>query len=250
MHHGLIATYANPMIVCDAADFDGTNDFMDAASLSGLVDGKSGIVSFWARFDASGAQQVVFNTVGGPGSGLQIIRLSPFGAMKIAGTNSGGTPRLALPTSSSFSPGAAWINFLASWDLAAGVGNFYVNDVSDIGVTTLTNDTLDYAQPSGMRVGANPAGSEKFNGCLAELYFAANQYLDFSLVANRRKFISASGKPVHLGVTGALPTGVAPTFYLHLDDAEAVANFATNRSGAGDFTITGALDTGSSSPSD
>ena len=78
-----------------------------------------------------------------------------------------------------------------------------------------------------------------FNGALAEVYFAPGQYLYFSIASNRRKFISRTGKPVHLGTTGMLPTGTAPLVYHHLDDAEAVANFATNRGTGGNFTITG-----------
>jgi hypothetical protein len=38
--------------------------------------------------------------------------------------------------------------------------------------------------------------------------------------------------------------------YHHLDNGEAVANFATNRGTGGNFTITGTLDTASTSPSD
>ena len=91
---------------------------------------------------------------------------------------------------------------------------------------------------------------KKLKGFFAEVSFAFGQSLDFSIVSNRRKFLSAGGKPVFLGADGSLPTGTAPIIYQHLDDGEAVANFATNRGTGGDFTITGTLDTGSTSPSD
>lgn len=38
--------------------------------------------------------------------------------------------------------------------------------------------------------------------------------------------------------------------YFHLDPAEAPADFATNRGTGGNFSITGALTAGSTSPSD
>ena len=135
-----------------------------------------------------------------------------------------------------------------SWDMAV-TSHVYVNDASDKNQVTLTDDTIDYTKEDCV-VGAQGDGTFKFDGCLAELYFAPGQYLDFSIVANRRKFISASGKPIQLGRRGELPTGTAPLVYQHLDKGEAVANFATNRGPGGDFTITGTPDTGSTSPSD
>jgi hypothetical protein len=66
----------------------------------------------------------------------------------------------------------------------------------------------------------------------------------------RQRFISADGKPVTLGPDGRLATGNVPLVYQHLADAESVANFATNRGGGGNFAITGALATASTSPSD
>jgi len=51
------------------------------------------------------------------------------------------------------------------------------------------------------------------DGCLSEIYFDVNRFLDFSVVANRRKFISASGVPVELGTNGQLPTGSVPIVY-------------------------------------
>jgi hypothetical protein len=131
----------------------------------------------------------------------------------------------------------------------ATANHLYINDVDDENVLTFTDDTLDYTG-GDWSVGARPSGNLKFDGCLSEFYFAPGQYLDFSLVANRRKFISPTGKPVQLGLTGSLPTGTAPLMYHHLDDGEAVANFATNRGTGGNFTITGTLDTAASSPSD
>eukprot|EP00951_Prasinocladus_malaysianus_P002741 scaffold19422_cov43-Prasinocladus_malaysianus.AAC.1 len=51
---------------------------------------------------------------------------------------------------------------------------------------------------------------------MAEFY-ATREFLDMSVEANRRKFVSASGAPVLLGVDGSLPTGNAPDIYLSGD---------------------------------
>ena len=248
IHQTLFATYANPMIVCDSADFDGTDDFLTRTTgLTGAVDSKSGIFSCWYRIDGGNATERYLFI-----NGVDSFRVGHFSdnLIYVIGRTVGGVGILIQTTSSAFVTGAAWIHVLASWDLAIGAFHLYVNDVSDVaGGGTLTDDTIDYTVAS-WGLGAAASGSNKLNGVLADLYFAPGQYLDFSNPYFRRKFISASGKPVHLGTTGALPTGTAPIVYQHLDDGEAVANFATNRGTGGDFTINGTLTTGSTSPSD
>ena len=123
--------------------------------------------------------------------------------------------------------------------------------MSNLTTITNTNDTIAYAGATNWGLGAVVGtGSGKIFGSLAEFYFAPNQYLDFSNIYNRRKFISSTGKPVFLGSSGALPTGTSPIIYNHINKAEAAANFALNRGTGGNFTITGILDTASTSPSD
>src|SRR3990167_6742542 len=249
IHQLMFANHEHPMIVCDAADFDGTNDYMlRGADLTGSSDGKSGTMSVWIRIDGGDGtlRQVFENGTVNPSD--IALQLSTGNIILIQGRNAAQTIILTLPTSNAYLAGATWLHILASWDLTAGVGHMYVNDVSDVGSTTLTNDTIDYTEAQ-YTIGGSQDGGLLFNGCIAELWFAQNTYLDLSNVYNRRKFISASGKPVHLGTTGALPTGTAPIVYHHLDDGEAVANFATNRGTGGGFPITGALVAADSSPS-
>lgn len=250
IHHTLFACYGNYLRVVDAADFDGTNDYMSrGADLTGAADSKSGIISVWLRFDAGTSQQFILDNAAA--SLRFFLYRTSLNNIVVSGKNAAGATILGLPSASTYANGATWRHVLASWDLATAAGSLYIDDVSDLGSATLTNDTLDYTT-GAFHVGASPAGSpgDELNGCMADLYFAPGQYLDFSNVYNRRKFISASGKPVHLGTDGALPTGTAPLLYCHLDDGEAVANFATNRGTGGDLTITGTLDAASTSPSD
>ena len=249
----LMMGYETPLIIVDSAHFDGTNDYMTrGAGLNGAADSKTGIVSFWVRLDGGDgtAMEVLtgVTTLAGATQRFVVVR-GGTNKFSIGAWNAGGTVILDY-NSSAYTAGATWLHVLASWDLSASARNLYINDVSDVNaVSTLTNDTIDYTL-ADWGVGANPDGSSKMNGCFAEMYFAPGQYLDFSAVYNRRKFISSGKKPVYLGSTGALPTGTAPLIYQHLDHSEAVADFATNRSTGGNFTITGTLDTASTSPSD
>lgn len=252
----LLEGYNNPLRIVDGADFDGTNDWMlRGGLLTGLANSKSGIISVWVRLD------------GGNGGSLRIFdnsntaTVSPFAVDRSVANQfvvQGRNPLffnlvLNLITTGTYTAGATWQHLLSSWDLAASASSLYINDVLDMGTQTMVNDVIDYVKGGTPEFGIGvrrSADDSKFNGCIAEAYFAPGQYLDFSLVANRRKFISVSGKPTHLGATGSLPTGTAPLVYQHIDNGEAVANFATNRGTGGNFTITGTLDTASTSPSD
>lgn len=248
----LFMNYGPQLLIVDSADFDGTDYMTTGAGLSGASDSKSGIISFWMRIDGGdGTFMFVFQgatTVGGTTSRFR-IRNDSSNKYELIGINAAGTTILDIETTTAYTAGATWRHFLASWNLATGTAYLYVNDVSDLTSTTLTDDSIDYTV-ADWAVGANAGGLADFDGCIAELYFAPGQFLNFSIVSNRRKFISSSGKPVYLGADGSGPTGTAAICYQHLADAEAVANFATNRGTGGDFSITGTLATGSTSPSD
>jgi len=127
--------------------------------------------------------------------------------------------------------------------------HLYVNDVSDLLVAVYVNEIINYTVESWV-VGASSTGTFKFNGAIAELWFNMGQYLDFSVEANRRKFISATGKPVNLGSDGSTPTGVAPIVYQRINGGDAAAGFATNLGTGGNFSVVGSLDIASTSPSD
>lgn len=256
--NGLAGLYAKQPaggggFLVDAADFDGTNDYLSrAASMTGQTASKSGIVSFWVRFDT------------GPDSNLlnASAAANPFGAWAIADSiatdafigntsNGAGTDNYLAAEGSSRSLNT-WYHVLSSWDGAAGVAQCYINDAAmtgGLGVTA-ANVSVPWNTTDLWTVGVDAALTGKVDGGFAEIYFAPNQYLDMTNVTNRRKFYSALGKPVDLGVTGSTPTGTAPLYYLHLGDGEAPANFATNRAGNGNFTVTGTLTTYATSPSD
>lgn len=245
----LLATYGNPLIKVESADFDGTNDYMlRGAGLTGLSDGKTGILSFWYRIDGGdGTGRAILQNNQATSTGTRIVHIGT-NVINIIGVNSAGSQIMQLNTSAK-TASATWLHVLASWDVSTGSLNLYVNDVSDSVTPSSSDDTIDYTY-TNWSIGATVTGTSKQNGCLAEFYFAPNQYLDFSITDNRRKFISADGKPVNLGIDGSLPTGTAPIVFFHLDPAEAPADFATNRGTGGSFSITGTLTAGSSSPSD
>lgn len=248
---------AAPAFVVDAADFDGTNDALNKTTLTGQAASKQGILSLWFRADALADDSVaaLFNgedtAIGNDFFSLYLFTVgsdrriffeaasdSPFTPQLLNGSTSG-------PNDWNLN---TWTHLLFSWDGATTTGHFYINDVS-FGLS-VQNENIRWNEFDEHNVCQFSDDSGRFNGGLAELYFAPGQYLDFSVEANRRKFISAGLKPVDLGAGGATPTGTQPRVYQHLDNAEAAANFAVNAGTGGNWTVVGALSTYASSPSD
>lgn len=239
--------------VVDSADFDGaTPDYMTrGAGLTGLADGKQGLVSIWLRIDANdtGFMRILMGatTLAGGTARFAVTRLSN-NTLQVLGRNAAATDILNISTVGTYTANTSrWLHILSSWDLAVpGASHLYINDVSDKTETTFTDDTINYNLADWGIAAAPNAGNSAYC-CLAEFYFT-NTYLDLSNSLNRRKFISGTLKPVSLGADGSVPTGTAPLVYNRLAVGETVTNFALNRGTGGDFAITGTLSTGSSSP--
>lgn len=210
-----------------------------AAALSTASSTDVGILSFWIRRDSAGAQTVM-TVDSAPGPRILI----DFTAADKLHNTLGDTAISAAVDgnyTNTHSNSADWKHVLMSWDVSASIAHCYVNDVSDPFTGAFdTGDSIPWTLGTWLLNVTN----------LAEFYLNDDVYMDLSVEANRRKFISSNGKPVSLGSDGSLPTGSSPLIYFHLDDGESAANFATNRGTGGNFSITGTLSTASTSPSD
>ena len=243
--------FGNSGFRCQSADFDGSADYMlRGADLTGIADGKKGLLSYWVRLDGGdGSQLIAFNNA--KAGKTFVSSRETDNKIYVVGRNAATTDILNIRTNATYTASAAWLHVLSSWDLATvGARHLYINDVSDLTVTTFTNDTIDYAAgAANWGVGGNTDGTNLMNGCLAEIYFDPTTYLDLSVTANRRLFIDATGKPVYLGATGQQPTGTQSILYITLPYGSAASAFNVNAGSGGNFTITGSLDLGSTSPS-
>jgi len=240
-------------ITVDAADLDGTNDYVTrGGALTGQAASKTGILSLWIEPDALNAQ--LADSVDND-DGWHPLQLSLNSAGNIAFDLNyvGGVAVSWDQGSNALSAAGGWYHILIAWDTAAGTAGSqcYINDVA-ITLTshTVANQNVAWDRGDNYSVGATTSGAVKFNGGKAEFYLAPGQLLDFAVENNRRKFRTADGKPANLGATGSNPTGTAPLAYLHLDDGETANNFAINRGTGGNLTVTGALTTFATSPSD
>ena len=241
---------------CDAADFDGTNDWLNrGADFTGSANSSLGIFSGWVRIDGNdGTARGLVRDTGGFAE-MEISNTDKF-IIRMFSPDPGGVQIIIMATTTSYTTDAAWRHFLASWSVDFTVGNklthLYINDVSDKNLTTdsVLGYSVDYTRADWIVGARSAAGAGPFSGALAEVYFAPGQFLDFSTEANRRKFISATGKPVDLGADGSTPTGTAPIVYCRMADGAAASTFGTNLGSGGGMTINGTLDIASTSPSD
>ncbi len=144
-------------------------------------------------------------------------------------------------TTKPIDPGV-WVNVLGSWktDLTAGnkILNLYYGDtvippdgsapVGSVGTEgdingsfSVTLSTPSASEEDSWMLGGTLTPHETSTDTLnciicemAEFWFAPDQYIDFSVAANRNKFHSVAGKPVSLGTDGSAPTGSPPVLYL------------------------------------
>ena len=223
-----------------SVNFDGSNDYLTrGADLTGLTNGKVGSCSFWFKVEGSnGANLRVMNSASSGGQFL--IQRNTDNTIRVRGFNAAGSEILTLPSSSTYTADNKWHHCMASWDLANTTGHLYIDGVDDLGSATTTNDTIDWTN-GNWYIGSDDAGSNKWNGDLAELWWT-NEYIDLSSSANRDKFFnSTTGEPVNVGSDGSTPTGTAALIYL----SGATSTWHTNDGSGGGFTENGALTDGS-----
>ena len=124
----------------------------------------------------------------------------------------------------------------------------YFGDTDVTSSVATSTSTSDFTFNSAF--GADSNGARPWNGDIAELYVDLDNREDFSVEANRRKFFSATGKPVDLGDDGSTPSGSSPIVYLSVRSGDAAAALISNRGTGGDYTENGTLTLSSTNPGD
>lgn len=236
----------------NAVDFDGSDYLTRGAGLTDAADSKLLTVSFWInKQGANGASEhIVHAAITGPTERNAIVK-GGGDNIQVVCRNSAGSIILNVGTATdSFEVADGWRHYLASFDLTSTAKrHIYVNDVDGYDPTfpgtTYTNDTIDFTVNEWV-IGNRPDLARDLDAYLADLWIAPGVYIDFTVEANRRKFIDASGKPVYLGSDGSGPIGTAPLIFL----SGPTADWHTNKGTGGGFTENGALTDAASSPSD
>lgn len=129
-----------------------------------------------------------------------------------------------------------WHSFLAScrtnFPAGSKIVHIYLDDVD------VTANVADAAVAFTMLFNGLPISifgdgftSDYLLGDFANMWIAPGVYIDFTVMANRRKFITAANKPVNLGSDGSTPTGTAPAIYFTGN----ASSFGSNAGPGGSF---------------
>lgn len=201
----------------------------DSADLIGIANGKKGTFSAWVRIDGgNGTQRFLYAS---PANQF-FVRLFSDNKFQISGIGA-----LDLKSTSAYTAGSTWLHLLASWDVAtAGARHLYVSDASDLTVNTFSNNTIQYTGDGGAYL-CHVGSTNRWTGAVGEYFFDPTRYIDLSIQANRRKFISSAIGPVSLGSDGSAPLGGQPILFVPN------GNPAANAGSGGVFSVTGSLGT-------
>ena len=217
--------------------FDGSTTYLKrGGGLTGAADSKSITVSCWLKVEPNAGCFIYEATTALNGTAQRTGFGVSSSVFFVQGFNAAGSVILDQ-RSINITPEGRWVHVLASFDLSTvGRRHLYVDDVSDNNSLTFTNDTIDFTM-ADWGIGATPGGTGKFPGAMGDLWVAPGVYIDLSVEANRRKFITADRRPVNLGATGNVPTGAAPLIFMSGD----IASWHTNKGTGGGFTKSGDL---------
>lgn len=244
--HGI---YGLSAYVGDAAVFDGVNDNLASTSaLSTAADGKEGMLSFWFRANSTagdGVRQRVFDSSGAS----FLVQKTTSNTLILEFTASTALATIYSFTSTgTFTSTSAWRHILYTWNETNGLNMRIDGSTTGVGaLPSASTRTADYTL-GHWTWGSDVAGAARSYMDFFDVYF--NISTDGGGAGSALSKFYANSKPVDLGVEGATPTGTAPIMLLHMDDGSTVTTFATNIGSGSSFTITGALVTSTSSPTD
>jgi hypothetical protein len=234
----VVAAAGNGGYRANAVSFDGTNDW-----LSG----------FTANF--SGSKEVVFSifvflnattgTIFHNATAQTGLRIYVDTGVVYVDAYQSGSSSFGLRANFGTLTTGTWYHILFAADMTSTSRRFaYINDVAQSPTwITYVNANLQL-ETALATFGALSGGSTKLNAYVSDFWLNYT-YMDISTEANRRKFVTAGGRPVYLGLTGQLPTGTASKILL----SRATTDWYDNRAGGGIFTVNGSLSTAPVSPS-
>tara|TARA_R110000772_G_scaffold4094_6_gene14475 strand:+ start:120 stop:1286 length:1167 start_codon:yes stop_codon:yes gene_type:complete len=235
-------TKAAPAVLPDTANgvtFDGSADYLSRAALTGAVDSKSGLLSFWIKIGAlPGTTDYLFHGKdAADGNGVFGAYIDSSGIITILGYAPGGvTAALVMVTDTAITADGNWHQITAGWDTATATKWIYVDDVEaqNTGLGGTSDNLLDWTHDA-WSIASLTTGGNYFDGSLGEFYLTNETLPDSE--TTRRKFLSSGGSRVDLGTDGSTPTGTQPLIY---ESGEA-DQFALNFGSAGDWTVNGTL---------
>src|SRR4030095_10040771 len=202
------------------------------AGLTAAADSTQVTGSFWFNSFVDGTFDHTFfaglTTLAGTTTRFRIRHIN--NQMRITGASAAGTTVLDIRTTANLQNNT-WYHILFSVDLTdTAKRHLYVDNVSDLTVTTYTNTAMDFSWADwsflALGGGSGPFGGDTF-AAYADFWLQTGLYIDFSNSANRALFITSDLRPVYLGATGNVPTGTAPRVFFGNPDETWWVNLGT-----------------------
>ena len=221
--------------VPNAVHFGGGSDQLLENSF-GLGDPTLITGAFWIRRDPNnlGTSQAIIHSRNGAGEYFR-FRFNTSDELVLDGQETGVGVYNLLARSNPITDGN-WHHVFFSIDSTnRSLDQIYVDDID-----VTTSQSATYTAFGGgeiVSIGSFNTGTERLYADLADLWVDFDNYIDWSVEANRRKFIDARGLPVNLGADGSNVIGTPPDIFLSGD----TANWHTNKGASPGFTENGAL---------
>ncbi len=223
------------MVAINAVDFDTTAHINRDADLTGNADGKNGTLSVWLKIEGSDDAEL---TIFGNEGNFYQFRRDTGNKFDLLGFDNPIAADIVVRAQSNktYVTEDKWIHVLIAWNTAASAIDFYINDNNTINRSIAVNKTDDIVgyERTDWAIGSNQAGGSDWNGCISELWHSVDEYVNISIEANRRKFVTANVEAVNLGSDGSNPTGNSPILYFRGN----AAGYLTNSGTGGDFGTT------------
>lgn len=227
------------------AVFNGSNTYLrvSSASPTGLVDAKTGTISFWFKPAADGVNYRIL-TIGNSSTARFSVAKGSTNVLVFQGWSSANILILDIRSTSTVLAASGWTHVKACWDLTnTSLRKIYINGASDtVNAVEYQNLTIDYVSTSPrITIGADFADTAGniLNGGIGELWFddAYNDAIgDYY----------SGGKAVALGATGGLPNGTSPPIYF--SNSGTGDSWSTNNGTGGSLTKFGTFTTDGNPP--
>ena len=239
--------YAAPAVNCDGS----TTYLTLGSNLAGIADSKAATGNFWFRRDGgTGAIRDIYDIYSNATMRVEVY-FDASNLIHLAGFDSTPTKDLDINGGTAYTVDGLWHHVAFTFDLNQTCTNatsnspgcqIYVDGVAQtITNTTFTNAALDFSVATTPKnsICGTPAGANKYNGDLADLWIDFGTYTDLRTASNLAQFYNtATNGPVYLGADGSTPNGISPEVFL---SDTTTATWPTNKGTGGGFTLNGTL---------
>jgi hypothetical protein len=226
--------HASGDVAAEAIDFDGANDYLSRSSdLVGNTDGKTFTFSCWV-WRAPGDTQSIYESNNGTGPTDDRVQIrSSSNKLDVICRDNTGTP-VMIARSVINIPLQTWTHVIISFDLSdTSKRHLCIDDVEDYDAvwdTYSTWATINFPRWKHL-IAADDYNATKLKNRLSHL-FLAYEYIDLSVEANRRIFITSDRRPAKN------QAALNPIMYLPMSDpTQPGLNLGTG----GDFALTGVV---------